>query len=45
MSAVVIAELCRLDSADTTQPANINKLQKMVILLAKIVFMSKVLDS
>ena len=38
------AELCRLDSAATTWPANINKLPKMVFLLAKIVFMSKVSD-
>ena len=44
MSAAV-AELCRLDSAATMRPANVNKLPKMVLLLAKIVFMSKVLDS
>ena len=44
MSAAV-AELSRLDSAATTQPANVNKSPKMVFLLAKIVFMSKVLDS
>ena len=32
-------------AAATTRPANVNKLRKMVFLLAKIVFMSKVLDS
>ena len=41
MSAAV-AELSRLDSAANTQPANVNKSLKMVFLLAKIVFMSKV---
>ena len=44
MSAAV-AELCRLDSAATTQPANVNKSPKMRFFLAKIVFMSKLLDS
>ena len=44
MSAVV-AELSRLDSAAAMQPANVNKSPKMFFLLAKIVFMSKVLDS
>ena len=39
------AELGRLNSAATTQPANVNKLPKMDSLLAKIAFMSKVLDS
>ena len=34
-----------LDSAATTWPANVNKPQKMYFLPAKIVFMSKVLDS
>ena len=36
---------CELSWAATTRPANVNKLPKMVFLLAKIVFMSKVLDS
>ena len=44
MSAAV-AELCKLDSAATTRPTNINKSPKKVSFLAKTVFMSKVLDS
>ena len=38
-------ELGELHSAATTRPANVNKLPKMVSFLAKIAFMSKVLES